>query len=70
MIEINDDVTLTPEAMREVAEACCWTPRGMLLTNSVESFTAQVVEILGDAVLVRDPSGTIWNFRSEELVIE
>jgi|ETNvirnome_2_300_1030623.scaffolds.fasta_scaffold22157_3 hypothetical protein len=70
MIKIGADVRLTPECAMELDEACCWTPRGMLLTNSVESFTAKVVEVLGDAVLVRDPSGTIWNFRSEELVIE
>ncbi len=68
--EIGESVRLTQSAATELSDACCWTPRGMLLTNDVSSFTAKVVEVLGAVILVRDPSGTVWNFQELDLIRE
>jgi len=66
MIEINDDVTLTRDAMRDVAQT--EPARGMLLTNQVESFMGSVIEIIGTSVLVLDRAGAIWNFKERDLI--
>lgn len=68
MIEINNDVTLTCDAMREVALDGNLSVRGMLLTNEIESFIGTVIEIIDTSILVLDRSGTVWNFRSSDLI--
>ena len=68
MIEINDDVTLTRDAMRDVALDGNLSVRGMLLTNEIESFIGTVIEIIDTSVLVVDRAGAVWNFRPTELI--